>query len=278
MPPLVELTVTELFFIPAVVPVTFSPIAQEDEVASVDPERLTEPDPATAVTVPLQVLVKLLGVATTNPAGRVSVNPTPVSDTVFPVGLEMLKVSEVLPPTKMLAAPNALVMAGGAIAFTVTEAVEVFPVPPLVELTVTELFFIPAVVPVTFSPIAQEDEVASVDPERLTEPDPATAVTVPLQVLVKLLGVATTNPAGSVSVNPTPVSDTVFPAGLEMLKVSDVLSPTKMLAAPNALVMAGGAIAFTVTEAVEVFPVPPLVELTVTLLFFVPVVVPVTLR
>ena len=48
-----------------------------------------------------------------------------------------------------------------------------------------------------------------------------------------------------------------------------------MLAAPNALIMTGGAT--TVIEALEVLPVPPSVEVTWTLLFFTPAVVPCTL-
>ena len=44
-----------------------------------------------------------------------------------------------------------------------------------------------------------------------------------------------------------------------------------MLAAPNALMMTGGAT--TVMEALEVLPVPPSVEVTCTLLFFTPAVV-----
>ena len=47
-----------------------------------------------------------------------------------------------------------------------------------------------------------------------------------------------------------------------------------MLAAPNALMITGGAT--TVMEAFEVLPVPPFVEVTWTLLFFTPAVVPCT--
>ena len=43
-------------------------------------------------------------------------------------------------------------------------------------------------------------------PVRLIEPDPAAAVTVPLQVVASPFGVATCKPAGSVSLNATPVS------------------------------------------------------------------------
>ena len=50
--------------------------------ARVPPERLTLPDPATAVAVPPQVLFNALGVATTSPAGRLSVNAIPFSASV----------------------------------------------------------------------------------------------------------------------------------------------------------------------------------------------------
>jgi hypothetical protein len=100
-------------------------------------DKLAEEDPATAVAVPPQVLVKLLGVATTNPAGRLSVKATPLSNT-FVFGFEMLKVSEVAPFNGMLAAPNAFAIVGGEA--TVRFAVAVFPVPPFVELTAPEVF------------------------------------------------------------------------------------------------------------------------------------------
>ena len=51
--------------------------------AKVPPERLMLPEPATAVAVPPHVLFKALGVATTRPAGRLSVNAIPFS--VMPV-------------------------------------------------------------------------------------------------------------------------------------------------------------------------------------------------
>src|SRR5207302_11519472 len=103
----------------------------------------------------------------------------------------------------MLAAPNALMITGGAI--TVIDALEVFPVPPSVDVTCTLLFFTPAVVPVTFTENVHVDPAAgdavSVPPDRLMLPLPATAVIVPLpQEPVKPFGVATTSPAGRLSV------------------------------------------------------------------------------
>ena len=77
-------------------------------LVSVAADKLTEAEPATAVGVPLQVLLSPLGVATTKPAGKVSVNPIPVSEIVFTDGLVMVKVSEVVPFSGMLDAPNTL--------------------------------------------------------------------------------------------------------------------------------------------------------------------------
>src|SRR5262245_28224703 len=60
-----------------------------------------------------------------------------------------------------------------------------------------------------------------------------------------------------------------------MVKVKLVEPFTGMPAAPKALMITGGAT--TVIEAFEVLPVPPSVEVTCTLLFFTPAVVPWTL-
>jgi len=160
------------------------------------------------------------------------------------------------PPTGMLAAPNALLIVGGA--NTVMEAVAVLPVPPSVDVTVTVLFFCPAVVPCTFTDTVQLALAASVPPDKPTEPDALTAVPVPPQVLFKFAGEATTRPAGRLSVKAIPVSAIVF--GLVMLKVSEVVPFSGIVAAPNPLLMLGGLA--TVRFAVAVFPVPPLVELT----------------
>ena len=111
------------------------------------PERLTLPDPATAVAVPPQVLFKALGVATTRPAGRLSVKAIPVSASVV-LGFWIVNVSEVVPFSGMLATPNALVIDGGVATVKLAEAV--LPVPPLVEVTFpVVLVYWPEAVPVT---------------------------------------------------------------------------------------------------------------------------------
>ena len=241
--------------------------------ARVPPERLTEPDPATAVAVPPQVLVNALGVATTKPAGRLSVKAIPVSARVV-FGLVMLKVRLVEPFSGMLAAPNDLVMVGGVA--TVRFAVAVLPVPPLVEETAPEVLVkFPEAVPVTLTTKVQLLLTAIVPPVSEMLPDPATAVAVPPQVLLSPLGVATTIPAGNVSVNATPVSATVLAAGFVMVKVSEVVPFNGIAVAPKALAIDGGATTLMLAEAVP--PVPPSVDVTLpVVLFFCPAVVPVT--
>ena len=58
------------------------------------------------------------------------------------------------------------------------------------------------------------------------------------------------------------------------MKLSEVEPFSGMLVAPNPLLIVGADT--TVTLALEVLPVPPSVELTWTLLFFTPAVVPCT--
>src|SRR5438552_2094489 len=254
-----------LFFEPVVVPVTLSEIVHEPLAASVPADKLIEPDPAVAVVVPLHVLLRLLGFATTSPAGKLSVNTTPFRPVVF--GLLIVNVRLVLAFSGIEAAPNAFVIVGGVATVMLAEAV--FPVPPLAEVTApVVLFFAPEVVPFTFTEKVQEALAASVAPDRLTELEPATAVMVPPpQVPLRPLGVLTTNPVGRVSVKATPVSETVLAAGLVMVKLRLVVPFTGMEAAPNDLLMPGGPTTDSVccTEAVPAdavsVGVPPIVSL-----------------
>jgi hypothetical protein len=111
----------------------------------------------------------------------------------------------------------------------------------LVELTVpVVLSFTPAVVPLTLITIVHELLVATVPPVSDTKPVPPTAVTIPPQLLLSPFGVDTTTPAGSESLNATPVNGTVFATGLVMVKVSVVLPLTGIVATPNALPIDGG--------------------------------------
>src|SRR5262249_54141558 len=156
------------------------------------------------------------------------------------------------------AAPNALMITGGAT--TVILAVLLgAPGPVSLELTgPLVLFFTPAVVPCTSTESVHEALPERVPADRPTEPEPPTALGVPPHVLLTLGVDATTSPDGRLSVNASPVSE--VPLGLLMVKVKEVLPFSGILAAPNALEMVGGA--STVRFAEALLPVPPLVELT----------------
>src|SRR4051794_35134866 len=260
-----------LFCTPACTPVTFRLMVHEPFAARVPPVRLMEPDPAAAVVVPPQLLVNPFGVATTRPAGSVSLKATPVSG-IDAFGFEMLKVSEVEPFSRMLAAPKAFVIVGGVA--TVKLAVAVLPVPPLVEVTFpVVLVYCPAAAPVTVTENWQVPPAAIVAPESEI-PVGLVVVSVPPQTVEVLF--ATVSPVGSVSVNATPVSATAFAAGLVMVNVSEVVAFRAMLLGLKTLVIDGGATTLIDAEAVP--PVPPSVEDTFpVVLFCVPAAIPVTL-
>src|SRR5579859_2823696 len=87
---------------------------------------------------------------------------------------------------------------------------------------------------------------------------------------------ATARPVGSVSVKATPVSATAFPAGLVMVKVSEVVAFSAMVDGLNTFAIDVGAP--TLTEAEALPPVPPSVEVTLPVVLFCrPAAVPVTL-
>jgi hypothetical protein len=86
---------------------------------------------------PPQEPVSPLGVATAKPTGSVSVKATPVSAMVV-FELVMVKLRLALPPTATVDDPKLFVIDGGP--KTAMLAVEVLPVPALVEATETELF------------------------------------------------------------------------------------------------------------------------------------------
>lgn len=106
--------------------------------ASDAPERLTLDEPAVAVAVPLHVVLRFDGVATTSPAGKLSVNAIPFS-VRFWLLLEMVNVRLVVPFSGMVAAPNCLAILGGLMTVRLAEDVDCAPVPAAVELMVTEL-------------------------------------------------------------------------------------------------------------------------------------------
>src|SRR5258708_20442414 len=125
----------------------FTDTVQLAVAAKVAVDKLTEPEPGSAVAVPPHVLFRLFGFATTNPAGRLSVKAIPLSAT-FVFGLLMVNVSDVVPFNGICAAPKALAIVGGLA--TVRFDVAVLPVPPLVEVTLpVVLVYWPGAAPVT---------------------------------------------------------------------------------------------------------------------------------
>src|SRR6185312_2805930 len=251
-------------------PVTFKLMVHEAFAARVPAVRLIEPDPAAAVVVPVQVVANPLGLATCSPAGNVSLKAMPVrARAVF--GLLMLKVSEVFAPTRMLAAPNALVIDGGVATVKLAEAV--FPVPPLVEVTFpVVLVNCPEAAPVTVTLNWHWLFAAIVAPESAI-PVGAVVVKVPPQTVAEAL--ATVSPVGSVSVKATPVSGSTFAAGLVIVNVSEVVAFRTMLLGLKTLAIDGGASTLMLAEAVP--PVPPSVEVTLpVVLFCKPAAIPVT--
>jgi hypothetical protein len=220
--------IVEVMFVlaPAVVPCTVMLNVQEPFGASVAPERLTVPVPAAAVltladasvllprpaaagsVTPggglVQPPVRPFGEAIIKPAGSTSVNPMALRK-VSELGLWMVKLSEVVPFRVTLAAPNALLMVGGAI--TVVTAVELlFPgVGSAVGALAVAVFEIdPAVFRCTTSVTVSEPALEIVARVQLT-------VVAPLQLPTD--GVAETNvvPTGRVSVT-VAMSEVLGPA------------------------------------------------------------------
>jgi hypothetical protein len=125
-------------------------------------------------------------------------------------------------------------------AVTVMVAVAVLAVPPSVEVNAPDVLFLtPAVVPVTFTANVHDPLAASVAPDKLMVPVPCVAVIVPPpHEPLSPFGVATTNPDGRLSLNPTPDNEGEF--GLVIVKLSDVVPFNGIDAAPNALEIDGG--------------------------------------
>jgi hypothetical protein len=271
VPPLVDATLpVGLVYWPDTAPVTFRENVQVPAEESVSP--VTVITLLATVTEPVAQIVVAPRLAAVSPTGSVSVKPTPVSASGFDAGLPIVKVRDEVAFRAMDVGLNAMARVGGPSTFSV--AVAVTPVPPSVAETAPEvLTWEPAAVPVTFTLTVQLADAARDPPLRETAAGDTAATATPPQVLARPLGVAMARPAGSVSLKATPVRATVA-FGLVMVKVRDVEPFNGTDAAPKALPIVGGAT--TVTEEFEVLPVPPSVEVTVTLLFLTPAVEPVT--
>jgi len=215
LPPSIEVTtLVVLTLLPAVAPVTVTLKMHCPLVATVAPD-IEMVLGAVSVTVPPQTVALAFG--TVAPTGRVSVNPTPVSE-VPALGLLIVKVSDVVPPTKMLDGLKPVARVGADGLLTVSVAVELFPLPPSVDVTtLVVLSLVPAVAPVTVT-LNWHCPLAAIVAPDIEMVFGAVSVTVPPQTVALAFG--TVAPAGSVSVNPTPVS-VVATLGLVIVKLSD---------------------------------------------------------
>lgn len=130
---------------------------------------------------------------------------------------------------------------------TVRLAVAVFPVPPLVEVTLpVTLVKLPGWLAVTGTLKRQLPFTAIVAPESEIVLPPLVVSVPPHAVVVPLL---TVSPAGKTSVNATPVKATGFTAGLVMVKPRDVVAFTAMELGLKALAIAGGATTVMLADA-----------------------------
>lgn len=267
VPPLVEVTLpVVLVYEPDAAPVTVTLNWHGVPAATLAPLNAI---PVGAVVTKVPPHTADVELATVRPVGSVSANATPSSEVVFPVGLVMVKFSEVVAFNAIADGLNTFAIDGGAT--TKMLALPVLPVPPSVEVTAeVVLLAVPAATPVTFTENVHVPPEASDPAERLIALPAAEMVPLP-QLPVKPFGVDTVRLLGRVSVKATPVSPTVV-FGFVTVKLRLVVPFSGMLAAPNALLRAGGPT--TVMLAFEVLPVPPSVEFTVTELFFTPTVVP----
>jgi hypothetical protein len=276
VPPLVDVTApVVLFLTPPVAPVTVTLNVQVPPAAMVAPDSVIVLG-FVVVSVPPHGVE--LPVATVNPAGRLSVNPTPVNPTVE-FGFVIVKLRLVVPPTGIFAAPNDLAIVGGA--STVIEAVAVVvPVPPSLEVTVLlVLFLTPAVVAVksTFT-VQVPPPAATIPPLNVREVSPAFGANVPPHPVLAFGVLATANPDGSASVNPTPVRG-VVELLLVIVNVRVVVPPSgivgaandfDMLAGPTTVIMAvllvaPGPLSFELMAPVVFICTPAAVPVTVTM-------------
>jgi hypothetical protein len=138
----------------------------------------------------------------------------------------------------MLAAPNAFVNDGVKSTVVVVDVAGGAPGPLVVRVEVV-LTWVPAATARTFRLMVQEPLAGIVPPVRDTEVEPGAAVAVPPQLSTSALGVATTNPVGSVSVNAALVRALLF--GFVSVNVRLVVVPTVTVDAPNAFANVGGA-------------------------------------
>jgi hypothetical protein len=177
-------------------------IVQVELAGTYPPDKLIAADPEPVpLSAPAQLLVTVEGLATTRLLGKLSVNAAPVSG--MPLGLVMTRLSVEVPPIRIDAGLNDLVIVG--VPMTCSVAVLLGPyVPEAVVRLPVVLRYLPPLAAVTATVMLQVDRMETDALLKDIEFEPAVApVTVPRQVLL-IAGVpATTRPAGNASVKET---------------------------------------------------------------------------
>ena len=115
-----------LLYAPTIVLVTSKVMLQLPPAIKLPPVKLTKPVPASAVAVPPQLLISALGDATNKFVGKVSLNAT-LLKAMPALGLVIVSVKPVVPPTKIVGVANALLIVG--LGITVNVLLAVLPVP-----------------------------------------------------------------------------------------------------------------------------------------------------
>jgi hypothetical protein len=201
-PPSLDTTVlVVLVFVPALVARTVTENVHTPLGAIVPPDSEIDVPPPLTVTVPApHAVAGPLNIS--RPPGIVSVNATPVNG-VAALGFVIVKVSDVVLPAVIAAAPNTLLITGGAGLFTMMVAVAVLPAPPSLDITVlVVLVFVPALVAVMVTENVHTPLGAIVPPDSEIYVPPPLTVTVPApHAVAGALDI--TKPAGIVSVNAT---------------------------------------------------------------------------
>jgi hypothetical protein len=193
--------------------------------------------------------------------GYVSVKATPVR-LELGLGLDIVKVSVVVPFWGMVVPPKTLLMPG-AFGLTDNVADAVRPVPPLVEVTAPLVFSLePSVTDITETLTVHVPETGMAPPENEIEVAFATGANVGLPQLevVAFVGEATFTPVGKVSLKATPVRTTEFCAGLVRVNVRVLAALISTVEGLKDLLMVGGEA--TDRVALAELPVPSSVEVT----------------
>ena len=222
---------------------------------SVAAERAMPLPPATAaMEPPPHDPVRPFGVATATPAGKPSVNATPVSGVLL--GLVSVKDNADVPPTEMVAGEKPLVRVGADGGPTVRVAMAGAPGAASLDVMGDVILTCgPRVVPVTKAEIAQVapgGNATKLEALMLLPPGAAVNTKVHGPPVPITGGFLRMTPTGRLSVNATPCSGTAL--GFVMVKTSVDGPPSEMVAGVKALVKVGGAGAVTVRVAVAGAP------------------------